>query len=156
MAWQKVGCQRGALSESYKPIKLCPCENSSQASPEQNPTEDEGWAAKQAEANRLWEDEMRTRCTEVGATRLRIHRKTYSPHFPPEQLPILLLKDSALKQQVVKAMRELSPSLEEPKRKQEIFMVLYHASLYEECLAEQTSQTVRILFTQVPEIDQLE
>lgn len=149
LAWQTVGCQRGALSESFKPIKLCPNEGSSQAGREQNAVEDEDWAAKQAEANRLWEDEMRTRCTEVGATRLRIHRKTYSPHFPPEQLPILLLTDSALKQQVVKAMRELSPSLEEPKQKQEIFMVLYHASLYEEYLDKQTSPTNNLILLSI-------
>lgn len=146
MAWQEVGCQRGALGANYKPVKLCPSADPPEAGSEPNQLEEEGWAAKQAEANRLWEDEMRTRCAEIGTTRLRIHRKNYSPHFPLAQLPVLFLKGPALKQQVIKAMKELASSLEEPKRKQEVFMVLYHASLYEECLGEQTSHTVRTIY----------
>ena len=151
MAWQEVGCQRGALGENYKPVKLCPSADPPGPGPEPNQLEAEGWAAKQAEANRLWEDEMRTRCAEVGITRLKIHRKNYSSHFPPTQLPVLLLKGSLLKEQVIKAMKELPSSFEESKRKQEIFMVLYHASLYEECLSEQTPHTVRTIYQiQVP------
>jgi hypothetical protein len=82
----------------------------------------------------------------MGTTRLKIHQKNYSHHFPPEKLPVLFLRGRALKQQVVKAMRELAPSFEEPKRKQDIFMLLYHASLYEECLGEQTPYTVSTIY----------
>lgn len=151
MAWQEVGCQRGALGANYKPVKLCPSADLPEPGPEPNQLEAEGWAAKQAEANRLWEDEMRTRCAEIGITRLTIHRKNYSSHFPLAQLPVLLLNGPALKQQVIKAMKGLPSSFEASKRKQEIFMVLYHASLYEECLSEQTTQTVRTIYQiQVP------
>lgn len=94
---------------------------------------------------------MRTRCAEIGITRLTIHRKNYSSHFPLAQLPVLLLNGPALKQQVIKAMKGLPSSFEESKRRQEIFMVLYHASLYEECLSEQTPHTVRTIYQiQVP------
>jgi hypothetical protein len=104
--------------------------------------EEEDWAAKQAEANRLWEEEMQTRCAEVGTTRLKIHQQSYSSHFSNERLPVLLLKGLALKQQLVKAMKELAPGLEEAKRKQEVFMLLYHASLYDEYLNKSRFHTV--------------
>ena len=142
MAWQEVGCQRGALGANYKPVKLCPSADPPEADSEPYLSEEEDWAAKQAEANRLWEEEMRTRCAEIGTTRLKIHRKNYSPHFPLGQLPVLFLRGPVLKQQVVKAMRELAPGLEEPRRKQKVFVLLYHASLYEESLGKATSHTV--------------
>jgi hypothetical protein len=145
MTWQEVGCHRGAFGANYKPVKLCPSANLPEADSETNLSE-EDLAAKQAEANRLWEAEMRTRCVEIGTIRLRIHQGKYSPHFPPEQLPVLILRGPALKQQVVKAMKELAPCLEEPKRKQEVFMLLYHASLYDECLGEPKSHTVSTLY----------
>ncbi|KIM97200.1 hypothetical protein OIDMADRAFT_57835 [Oidiodendron maius Zn] len=147
-AWQKIGCQRGALGASYKPVKLCPSADPCQADSEAYLSE-EDWVAKQAEANRLWEEEMRTRCAEMGTTRLMVYQKNYSPHFPQEQLPVLFLRGLALKQQVVKAMKELAPNLDEPKRKQEVFMLLYHASLYEECLNEQTSHTSHLILLSI-------
>ncbi|KUJ10159.1 uncharacterized protein LY89DRAFT_271405 [Mollisia scopiformis] len=132
VAWKKVGCQRGALGENYKPVQLCPLSSSLETAFGPYSSEEEEWEAKQAEANRLWEEEMKARCAEIGATRLRIHHRSYLRHFPAEELPVLLLKGEKLKEQVVKAMKELAPSLEDPKRKQEVFMLLYHASLYEE------------------------
>ncbi|KAE8442815.1 hypothetical protein EG329_002787 [Mollisiaceae sp. DMI_Dod_QoI] len=149
VAWQEVGCQRGALGATYKPANLCSSAELLEADSQPYLPEEEDWAAKQAEANRLWEEEMRTRCAEIGTTRLKIHQKKYSSHFSQEQLPMLFLKGPALKQQVVKAMKELAPSLEEPKRKQEVFMLLYHASLYEECLGETTSQTCNLILLSI-------
>jgi hypothetical protein len=146
VAWQEVGCQRGALGANYKPVKLCPSADPLEADSKPYLSEEEDWAAKQAAANRLWEIEMRTRCAEIGTIRLRIHRKNYSPHFPLEKLPVLFLRGRELKQQVVKAMKDLAPSLVEPKRKQELFILLYHASLYEECLGEPIFHTVSTIY----------
>jgi len=142
LAWQEVGCRRGALRANYKPVEICPSSYEPARDADLYLSEEEDWAAKQAEANRLWEEEMKTRCAEVGTTRLKIHQKSYSSHFQSETMPILILKGVALKQQLVKAMQELSPSLEEPKRKQEVFILLYHASLYDEYIDESNSNTV--------------
>lgn len=111
---------------------MCPSAYEAQADTASQISEEENWAAKQAEANRLWEEEMQNRSAEIGATRLKIHQKSYAYHFPPERMPVLLLKGLALKQQLIKAMNELAPTLEEPKTRQEVFMLLYHASLYDE------------------------